>query len=180
MKSPRINGDFIFTLVLGVFLTILLVDAFNFPASLQIAIFIGGFTTLALIVLLLIGNFRPKILRWSEMTLQDLWGGGGDEGGSQTEGEGATPWSAILKSMGYAVGFLALSFFVGLFVAPPIFVASYLIFEAKVSKLPAIFVGIFITALLSSGMTLVHVDVWPGAIPEILEGYLGGGIIPPV
>ena len=71
MKNPRINGDFIFTLCLGVFMAILLIDAFSFPPSLQIAIFIGGFTTLALIVLLLVGHFRPKILSWSETTLQD-------------------------------------------------------------------------------------------------------------
>ena len=179
MKNPRINGDFIFTLCLGVFMIVLLVDAFSFPPSLQIAIFIGGFSTLALILLLLVGHFRPEILRWSETTLQDLLGGS-DEAGPQTAGESTTPWPAILKSMGYAVGFLALSFFVGLFVAPPVFVAAYLIFEAKVPPLVAILVGIVITALLDTGMILVHVDVWPGAIPEIIEGYLGGAILPPI
>ena len=125
--------------------------------------------------------FRPEILRWSETTLQDLWGGGGgEESVPENAGEGVTPWPPVLKSMGYALGFLILSFFVGFFVAPPIFVAAYLIFEAKVRPLPAVLVGVVITALLDISMLLVHVDVWPGAIPEILEGYLGGAIIPPV
>lgn len=179
MKNPRVNGDFIFTLCLGVFMIVLLVDAFSFPPSLQIAIFIGGTSTLALILLLLVGHFRPEILRWSETTLQDLLGGS-DEAGPQTAGESAMPWPAILKSMGYAVGFLALSFLVGLFIAPPVFVATYLIFEAKLRPWVAILVGIVITALLDTGMILVHVDVWPGAIPEVIEGYLGGAIIPPI
>ncbi|MBT7756311.1 MAG: hypothetical protein HN732_03225 [Rhodospirillaceae bacterium] len=161
-------------------MAILLIDAFSFPPSLQIAIFIGGFTTLALIVLLLVGHFRPKILSWSETTLQDLLGGSGDEGGTQSAGESATPWPAVIKSMAYAVGFLLLSFVVGLFVAPPVFVATYLIFEAKMRPWVAILVGIVITALLDTGMILVHVDVWPGAIPEIVEGYLGGAIVPPI
>ena len=82
--------------------------------------------------------------------------------------------------MAYAVGFLLLSFVVGLFVAPPVFVATYLIFEAKMRPWVAILVGIVITALLDTGMILVHVDVWPGAIPEIVEGYLGGAIVPPI
>lgn len=179
MKNPRVNGDFIFTLCLGVFMIVLLVDAFSFPPSLQIAIFIGGTSTLALILLLLVGHFRPEILRWSETTLQDLLGGS-DEAGPQTAGESTTPWPPILKSMGYAVGFLALSFLVGLFIAPPVFVATYLIFEAKLRPWVAILVGIVITALLDTGMILVHVDVWPGAIPEVIEGYLGGAIIPPI
>lgn len=179
MKKLRLKGDFVFTLFLGAWMTILLIDAFSFPSSLQIAIFIGGFTTLGLILLLLVGHFRPEILRWSETTLQDLVGGS-DEGAARTAGEDTIPWPLILKSMGYAVGFLLLSFFVGFFIAPPIFVAAYLIFEAKMRPLPAVLVGVGVTALLDTAMILVHVDVWPGAIPEILEGYIGGAIIPPL
>lgn len=179
MKNPRLNGDFVFTLFLGAFIAILLIDAFSFPSSLQIAIFMGGTVTLGLILLLLIGHFRPEILRWSETTLQDLLGGS-DEGATQTTGEDSVPWRPVLKSMGYAVGFLLLSFLLGFFIAPPVFVATYLILEAKMRPLPAILTGIGITALLDTGMLLVHVDVWPGAIPEFMEGYIGGAIVPPL
>jgi hypothetical protein len=30
------------------------------------------------------------------------------------------------------------------------------------------------------GMVLLHVEVWAGILPEIIEGYLGGSIIPPL
>ena len=178
MKT-RIDGNFVFALCLGVFIIVCLIAAADYPASLQVAIYLSGYTTLGLIVLLLVGTFRPEILRWSETTLQDLWGGG-DEGAAETMSEGSLPWPAVLKSMGYAVGFLLLAFFVGLFVAPPIFLATYLMVEAKMHPLPAILAGLITTAVLDTGMIMVHVDVWPGIIPEIFEGYLGGAILPPV
>jgi len=179
--KPRIDGAFVFTLCLGVFVLACLIDAANYPESLRVAIYLAGYTTLALIVLLLAGTFRPEILRWSETTLQDLWGSGDKgEGTAASLSESALPWPAVLKSMGYAVGFLLLAFFVGLFVAPPLFLAIYLIFEAKMHPLPAILAGLITTALLDTGMILVHVDVWPGIIPELFEGYLGGAILPPV
>lgn len=181
MKT-RIDGAFVFSLCLGVFVLACLIDATNYPASLRVAIYLAGYTTLGLIILLLAGTFRPEILRWSETTLQDLWGSGDarDEEAAATVSEGPPPWPAVLRSMSYAVGFLLLAFVLGLFVAPPVFLATYLIVEAKMRPLPAILAGLVTTALLDTGMVMVHVDVWPGIIPEIVEGYLGGAILPPL
>ena len=180
MKT-RIDGTFVFTLSLGVFIVVCLIVSADYPPSLQVAIYLAGYSTLALIILLLAGTFRPEILRWSETTLQDLWGSGDKvEGAAETVPEGALPWPAVLRSMGYAVGFLLLAFFVGLFVAPPIFLATYLIVEARMHPVPAILAGLITTAILDTGMIMVHVDVWPGIIPEIFEGYLGGAILPPL
>lgn len=179
--KPRIDGGFVFSLFLGVYILACLIDATAYPASLRVAIYLAGYATLGLILLLLAGAFRPELLRWSETTLQDLWGGGeGDQRAADAPAERQLPWPPVLKSMGYAVGFLLLAFFFGLFVAPPLFLATYLIVEAKVPPIPAVLVGLFTTAILDGGMILVHVDVWPGVIPEIFEGYLGGGILPPV
>jgi len=179
--KPRIDGSFVFSLFLGAFILACLIDAVHYPASLRVAIYIAGYATLGLILLLLAGAFWPEILRWSETTLQDLWGAGErDRRASGTPSERQLPWPPVLKSMGYALGFLLLAFCFGLFVAPPIFLATYLIVEAKVAPIPAVLVGLGTTAVLDGGMILVHVDVWPGVIPEIIEGYLGGGILPPV
>ena len=180
MKT-RIDGGFVFSLCLGAFMVACLIDAADYPSSLRVAIYLAGYATLGLILLLLVGAFRPEILRWSETTLQDLWGGGeGDQRAADTVTEGQLPWPSVLKSMGYAVGFLLLAFFFGLFVAPPIFLATYLIVEAKMAPVPAVLAALCTTALLDGGMVLVHVDVWPGVIPEVFEGYLGGGILPPL
>lgn len=177
MKS-RIDGSFIFTLFLGLFVLICLIFARNLHDTLQIAINLAGYTTLALICVLLAGTFYPEILQWTETALQDLWGAGGQNEGAAAEK--APPWPAVLKTMGYAVGFLLFSFLFGFFVGPPIFMATYLIAEAKVRPLWAILAGMIATAILDTGMMMVHVEVWAGIIPEIFEGYIGGSILPPL
>ncbi len=180
MKS-RIDGSFRFTLFLGLFVLICLIYARDFPDSLQIATNLAGYTTLALICVLLAGTFYPEILHWTETALQDLWGAGGqDKGAADTVAEETPPWPAVLKSMGYAVGFLLFSFLFGFFVGPPIFLATYLIAEANVRPLWAILAGVIATAILDKAMMMVHVEVWAGIIPEIIEGYLGGSILPPL
>lgn len=180
MRS-RIDGAFIFALFLGVWVAVCLIVARGFPPSLQIATYLAGFTTLGLICLLLAGTFYPGMLRWAETALQDLWGSGGtDEGAMEAMAEKPPPWPAVVKSMAYALAFLLLSFLFGFFIGPPVFLATYLIVEAKVRPLYAILAAILATAALNTGMILVHIEVWAGVIPEVIEGYIGGSILPPV
>ncbi len=185
--KPRVDGSFIFTLLLGVFVLVCLVAAEELPDSLQITIRMAGYSTLLLVVLLLIGHFKPGLLRWTETALQDVWGGkGGDassvgQAGAGAEGgEEPVPWPAVARSMGYALGFLALVFILGFYLIPPLFIATYLIVDARVPARWAIFSGVAATALLIGGMQAVNVDVWLGMLPEIIPGYLGGSMIPPI
>jgi len=180
MKS-RIDGAFIFTLLLGVCTLGALLAGRDFPDSLKIATYLAGATTLGLICLLLAGAFYPGMLAWAETALQDLWGGGGgDAGAMESVAEDAPPWPAVIRSIFYALGFLVLSFLLGFFVGPPIFLATYLIVEAKARPVPAILAGVIATAALDTGMIMVHVEVWAGIVPEIVEGYIGGAILPPI
>ena len=128
----KIDGEFIFTAALGVFVLACLIETDNLPPALQIASYLAGFITLALIILLAAGRFRPELLRWTETALQDLWGGRNKDAATLPSEE-APPWSAIGKSMGYAVGFLGFSFLLGFVLVPPIFLSLYLIAEAKVA-----------------------------------------------
>ncbi len=179
MKS-RLDGAFFFTLFLGIFVVVCLIDALDFHDKLQGAVYITGLTTLFFIGLLLVGHFYPAILRWTETTLQDLWGGGGDDGAIDNLAEAPPPWPAVGKSMAYAVGFLILSFVFGFYLVPPLFLATYLIVEANAKPVWAIIAGIVATAALTTGMTLVHIEVWVGALPEIIPLFLGGAFIPPI
>jgi len=180
LKS-RIDGSFIFTFFLGMFVLLCLISARDLPETLKIATNLTGYTTLALIGVLLVGALYPKILHWTETALQDVWGSGGrDKRARNVIAEEAPPWPAVLKSMSYAVGFLLLSFSLGFFVGPPLFLATYLIVEAKVYPLWAIVAAVVATVILDMGMMMVHVDVWAGIIPEIFEGYIGGAILPPL
>lgn len=185
--KPRIDGSFAFTALLGIFVLACLIGGRALPDVLQIATNIAGYSTLALIVLLLVGHFYPGLLRWAETALQDVWGDKGTDprsvgrGPESAEGgEGPLPLSAIARSMGYALGFLALVFIFGFYLIPPIFIATYLILDARVPPLWAVVAGVGATVLLIGGMQAVNVDVWVGVIPEIIPGYLGGSLLPPI
>jgi hypothetical protein len=180
--KPRVNGSFVWTCVLGLFILLLVVVASGFPTSLQFTPYLAGYGTLAMIVVLLAGNYYPEILRWTETTLQDLWGGGkvGDEKDDAGAADEGASWPAVLRSMAYAVGFLAFVFLVGFPIVTPTFIALYLIVEARVPPVWAVLVALATSVGLVVGMLLLHVEVWAGIGPEIIEGFIGGSIMPPL
>lgn len=180
--KPRIDGSLVWSVVLGLGTVGFLYTASGFNASLRFTPYLAGFGTLAMLVILLAGHFRPEILRWTETTLQDLWGGGavGDGNKDLSDGEEASPWPAIVRSMSYAVGFLVLVFVFGFPIVTPLYIALYLIVEARARAIWAIPVALGVTTSLVTAMVLLRVEVWAGMIPEIIEGYLGGSIIPPL
>ena len=178
MKS-RLNGSFIWTIIIGLFVLMMVVVATGFEESLQITPYLAGLGTLAMVLVLLAGNFYPEILRWTETTLQDLWGGGGT-GNVSTAAEQEPPWPAVLRSMSYATGFLVAVFLFGFALVPPLFVTLYLVVEAGVRFRWAMLAAVIVCALLIFGMVMLQVEVWAGIIPEIVEGYIGGSIIPPI
>lgn len=180
MKSP-INGAFVWTICLGLFVLLQVTVAGGFTEALRFTPYLAGYGTLSMVIVLLAGTYYPEILRWTETTLQDLWGGGGaGDKGVASEAEEDAPWPAVLRSMSYAVGFLVAVFVFGFALVPPLYVALYLIVEARVRPLWAALAALIASFTLIIGMVLLRVEVWAGIIPEIIEGYLGGSIIPPL
>jgi len=183
MKS-RFSGSFIWAVLLGLGVLGLVYTARGFPELLQFTPNFAGYGTLAMIAILIIGNFYPGILRWTETTLQDMWGGGkaGEEDAEAEEEASAqeTPWIDVVRSISYALGFLIAVFLLGFPAITPIYVTLYLVMEAKVRFIWAALVGVFVTALIVTSMGLLYVEVWAGIIPEITPGYLGGSILPPI
>lgn len=180
--KPRLDGSLVWSVVLGLGTVGFLVVARDFNQSLRFTPYLAGFGTLSMIVILLAGHFRPEILRWTETTLQDLWGGGDTGNGDKdaSDREDALPWPSVLRSMSYAVGFLVLVFVFGFPIVTPLFISFYLIVEAGARAIWAIPVALGVTTSLVTAMVLMRVEVWAGMMPEIIEGYLGGSIIPPL
>ena len=179
MKS-RLDGATIWTVALGLFILLLVLVASGFEESLRFTPYLAGIGTLAMILVLLAGSRYPEILRWTETTLQDLWGGGETGGGGPAEAEDEPPWPAVLRSMSYAVGFLAAVFLFGFAVVPPLYITLYLVIEAGVRLRWAVLAAVIVSVMLVAGMVLLQVEVWAGVIPEIVEGYVGGSILPPI
>jgi hypothetical protein len=169
---------FFFHLILALFVLVFVVVALSFPREVRLLPLLIGSGTLIFLVALMIGEFYPGAIRWMETTLDDLWGGGsGDAAPGTLE---TIPWGGVIRIVAWILGFLAGVFLLGFFVVPPLFVALFLIVEARVMPLRATLASVIANGILFAGMAGLKVELWTGAIPEILEGYIGGGIIPPL
>ena len=177
MKS-RIDGEFVFTLALVVFIVAMLLATLAFPPLLRYTPYITGGLTLLFLFVLLAGRINPRILTWTETALQDMWGGGADGQKMEELTEAPSPWPSVLRVMGYAVGYLLGVYLVGFFLVTPAFIALYLILDAKARPVVAISVAAVLSLLLIVALVNLNVDLWIGVAPEIIPDYIGGAIPP--
>lgn len=91
--------------------------------------------------------------------------------------EDVSPGVAGLWFVLYAAAIIA----VGFYVATPIFVFLYLRVDAQLKLLHAVLATLAIAAVLYvSFVMLLHVRPWVGAIPTLIDGFVGGGATPPL
>jgi hypothetical protein len=179
--EPRsLKGPFVWTVLLTLLVVTFLVTAISFPERVRIAPFLAGGATLALLLVLVAAEFIPRLRRWTEDT----------SGARPRDNQGGAdrnivpiewaPWPIVLRFAAYIVGFFLFVFLLGFFVVPPVFIALFLINEARVGPKWAILSAMIASFSMYGGMVLLNVDIWTGAIPEIVPGLIGGAIIPPV
>jgi hypothetical protein len=95
------------------------------------------------------------------------------------KGSEFTEWRPVLIVMAWVFPFFILVFLFGYALMSPIFIACFLIRKAGMRWPIAVASAIFSTALIFLLMEgLIDADLWCGAIPEIIPGWLGGAIIP--
>lgn len=174
------KASLVWSLLLTLFVVVLLVTAQDFPEDVRLVPFVIGIPTVVLFIVLLIGEFYPPLMEWMESTLEDLWGGKRKGPVVESLSQEATSWSSVIRVMAWAVAFFVLVFFLGFFLVPPVFIAAFLIMEAGVSPFRAIVASLITSIALDSGMVFLKVGLWMGAIPEIIPGFVGGSIIPPL
>ena len=176
--KPRIDGSVVFSLALVAFVVVILYATLDFPPLLRYTPFIAGGLTLVFLGILLAGSVNPRILRWTETALQDMWGGGAGGHKMEEVTEGPSPWPAVLRVMAYAVGYLLGVYFLGFFLITPLFTALYLILDAKAKPFTAIWISALLSGLLILALLELNVDLWIGVAPEIVPDYIGGAIPP--
>lgn len=178
MKS-RLDAPFFWFLAMALVVVAFLVDGRAFPPQVRIVPYLVGITTLVLLVILLLGNFYPAVTRWTESTLEDLWGGVRDAAGTRPPQE-APPWSGVFRIAAWIVGFFLSVFLLGIVAVPSFFIAAFLIVEAGVAARKAIPIALAVSFAVCAGMAALQVEFWTGLIPELIPGYLGGAILPPL
>lgn len=180
MKT-RLNGTFICALAFGVLMLLMVAEAFSFPQQVRLMPVLMGVITFVLFLLLLLGEFWPAIVEVAESNIEDIWGGRRSR--KKMSGRGRFPketpaWSDVLRIIGYIVAFWGLVLVLGLFLVPPVLISAYLIVEARVPTVKAIAVSYAFCGVLFTGLVLLNVDIWLGIAPELVPGFIGGGIMP--
>jgi len=180
MKT-RLNGTLICVFAFGALMLLMVAEAFSFPHQVRLVPVLMGVITFVLFLLLLMGEFWPAIVEVAETNLEDIWGGRWSR--KETRGLDNFPketpaWSDVLRIISYIAAFWALVLVLGLFLVPPVLIAAYLIVEARIATVKAIAVSFAFCGVLFTGLVLLNVDIWLGIAPELVPGFIGGGIMP--
>jgi hypothetical protein len=68
----------------------------------------------------------------------------------------------------------------GFFVATPLWLTSFFIWESGLSPVKSLLSAAVSSYVVIRSVEAFGIVIWPGAIPKIIDGILGGGIIPPL
>ncbi len=183
----RSTGTFVWVAVMAVAVIAMLVEAASLPPTIREVPNLLGWAVLVLFALLLVGEGYPAATAWMDTPLEELWQGGeankagpgdGPDTASKNRAADAVPWPSVLRVLAYIIGFWALVFLFGLYLAPPLFIVVFLVAEAGVRLRHAVLSSLIAGAFLFTGLYLLKIDLWRGVVPEIVPGILGGAIMP--
>lgn len=179
-RKGRFTGSFVWTVLLTGLVLAFLFAAAPFPERVRIAPMLVGGTTLVLLLVLLAGAFIPRLGRWSDTTGQAFPVAGEANEKDKAGAVEWAPWPVVIRFAAHIVGFFLFVFLFGFFIVPPLFISLFLIVEAKVTAKWAILSAAIASFSLYGGMVLLNVDIWTGAMPEIIQNLIGGAIVPPL
>lgn len=171
----------VYAFLLAIALSIV-IGATAYAGKQQLTAFVIGVPTIALLVFLVLAEVTPGLVRLTrafgvseddapESAEGDAGGsGGGMEAGSNRRVAVVYGWLALYFGITFALGFYA---------AIPIFMTAFLIFESRLKPAYAVAVTIAAGALLYLVFeTLLEIPLWAGALPRVVPGVFGGGVVP--
>ena len=174
------TGDQIWIAVMILFVLLLIVAGLAYPKEVKLIPYVVGFPTLFLLLFLWFGGFNSVIRHWVEMDVRGNRRGENRPGESE-KGSEFTEWGPVLIIMVWVFLTFLLVFLFGFALISPVFIACFLIQKARMRWPIAVASAVFSTVLIYLFMEgVINADLWCGAIPEIIPGYLGGAIIPPL
>ena len=91
----------------------------------------------------------------------------------------AGSWWRVGIVYGWLVLYFGMTFVLGFYVAIPIFMALFLRLESRL--IPIYAVGVTVAAGLPLYIifrVVLDIPLWPGILPRILPGVIGGGTVP--
>lgn len=178
-KPRRHDGglSLAFCAILTLFVAGLMVALFQYKADVRLLALVIGVPTLVFLLVQLSGD------SWSYVS--DLRGHGQKESADGKSAEmavsaGTVPqWGAVFQILLWLGGFFVLFLLIGFLAAMPLFLFMFLFLhgEATWRNSAAVTSGLWLFCFVVFHL-IFQLKLWPGVMPEVIQGYLGGGILP--
>lgn len=184
MKASDKTSVVLATILLVVAST-MVASAFTFGLLARQFPTIIGIPTAALLAFLLIAERVPGVRSTGllQVGLGGLWERR-NPGGEASKAEPATEKAVDLRAVWIMVVsltlFVVLVLLVGFFVAVPIWILAFLIFQVKLDWTRATAFAAVLWIVLYLFQRVLGLELWPGVISETISGFVGGGILPPL
>jgi uncharacterized membrane protein YfcA len=129
--------------------------------------------------LLLVAMLRRLTTSPSGQQQEAGWGQSASE--ESTSEETVAPWFGFLVAIAYLGLFFGLVFVVGAYVAIPVFLLIFLRLHGKLS----LTMNGLVVLVVGVGLPLIfrfifNLELWLGAVPVAIRGWIGGGFVPPI
>lgn len=170
-EKPQI-GKVVLDAVLGLIVLAAILDAQDLPAQARQMPTVVGIATLVFLALGIASELFPRHTRFLRPRTPR------SDKTNAAQAEQPAEWSAALRVMSYVLLFWTLIFFFGMYAVPPVLVAMYLVFEGGVRAIIAIPLALLATGLTLLGLDILGVQPWLGAGPTLVDGYIGGAVMP--
>lgn len=178
--SKRIDGinllvcSFLMTITLTLVLGSLVYDGKQRLVALVI-----GLPTIGMLAFLMLASLTPAMLAYLRpIGVSEDDAPEAESGGSPNNLNTGT-WRRVGIVYGWLIGYYALTFVFGYYVATPVFLAAFLTRESGLTWMNSL--GVMVVSLLPFYVVfrlILDIPLWPGVLPRILPGILGGGSIP--
>lgn len=181
MKA-KLSGTGRLYIILASFVSILLFSSRHYTYEVRLVPFLIGIPTLFFLAILLIDEIYPQLLHKKKISSDEQLSEVAMEcKENNVEDSEITPWLPILRVIGWIVFLFIFIFWIGFYLAAPLFIIMFFIIEAKIDWRWSIIISVIGTGLIYSFITiLLKIKLWEGAIPEFISDIIGGAIIPPI
>jgi hypothetical protein len=179
------RGTVLFHLFLLFAVLAMIASSFTFTERARLLPLMIGMPTALLLVLSLVRELKPDhILRfqnWIGVFPSDGTGGKTAQGFSSAVEQEVPPLSSFFIGGAWFCLLLVLVLFLGFPVATLLFVPSFLFVFARYSWWRVfLYTAVLFLVEWYGFELLLGLKLWHGAVPEIVPGFLGGGILPPL
>ena len=178
--SKRIDGinllvcSFLMTITLALVLGSLVYDGKQRLVALVI-----GLPTIGMLAFLMLASLTPAMLAYLRpIGVSEDDAPEAESGGSPNNLNTGT-WRRVGIVYGWLIGYYVLTFIFGYYVATPVFLVAFLTKESGLTWMKSL--GVMVVSLVPFYVVfrlILDIPLWPGVLPRILPGILGGGSIP--